>query len=52
MNRDWLLHLKVLTLVEDEEKDEVWRPGPTVWGQVRGGDPQGRRRRRRGTASG
>ena len=42
----------VLTLEEDEEKDEVLMPGPRVWGQVRGADPQGRLRRRRGTAWG
>ena len=43
---------KVLTLEEDEEKGEVWRPGPIVWGQVRGGGPQGRQRRLMGTAWG
>ena len=42
----------VLTLEEDGETGGVWRPGPIVWGQVRGGDLQGRRRRLRGTASG
>ena len=42
----------VLTLAEDEEKDVVWRPGPRAWGQDRGGDLQGRLRRRRGTAWG
>ena len=43
---------KVLTLEEGGEKGEVWRPGPIVWGQVRGGDRQGRQRRLMGTAWG
>ena len=43
---------KVLTLEEDGEKGEVWRPGPTVWGLARDGGPRGRRRRLRGTAWG
>ena len=43
---------KVLTLEEDEEKGEVWRLGPIVWGRVRGGDPQGRQRMLKGTALG
>ena len=43
---------KVLTLEEGEEKGEVWRLGPIVWGQGRGGDPQGRQRRLMGTAWG
>ena len=44
--------IKVLTLEEGGEKGEVWRPGPTVWGLARGGDPRGRQRRLRGTAWG
>ena len=43
---------KVLTLEEDEEKGEVWRLGPIVWGLDRGGGPQGRLRRLMGTAWG
>ena len=43
---------KVLTLEEDEEKGEVWRLGPIVWGLDHGGGPQGRLRRLMGTAWG
>ena len=43
---------KVLTLEVDEEKGEVWRLGPIVWGLDRGGGPQGRLRRLMGTAWG
>ena len=43
---------KVLTLEEDEEKGEVWRLGPIVWGRGRGGDPRGRQRMLKGTALG